>query len=134
MRNRGRKQAKIVARTMRVAAALVCAYALALTTILSSWSALGIAAPADGDNTVLCVAHPDGADGGSAPVHRHSHHMLCGQICSMAGCGADLGLTVNTIFKPIAMGLRLGRLAGQAPRTATALFLSDHWVRGPPAA
>jgi len=134
MRKRELKQAEIVTRCMRVAVALVCAYAIALTTILSSWSALAIAAPAGGDSAVICVAHPDGANDGM-PGHRHSHHMLCGQICSMAGCTADLALTVNTIFKPIAVGHLLGRLAGGSPGDTTpALFLSDHRVRGPPAA
>jgi hypothetical protein len=134
MRKKGRNQAKIVTRCMRAAAALVCAYAVALTTILSSWSALALALPASGDGAVICVAHADGANG-SAPVHRHSQHMLCSQLCSMAGCSADLALTVNTIFKPIAAGALLGRLAGSGPgEAASAVFLSDHWVRGPPAA
>src|SRR5262245_15181180 len=132
MRNKGRNQAEIVTRCMRATAALVCAYAIALTTILSSWNALALALPAGSDGAVICVAHPDGADG-SVPVHRHSHPMLCSQLCSMAGCSADLALTVNTVFKPIAVGALLGRLAaaGQG-KAAPAVFLSDHWVRGPP--
>ena len=134
MRKKGRNQAKIVTRCLRATAALVCAYAIALTTILSSWSAPALGLPAGSDGAVICVAHTDGADG-RTPVHRHSHPMLCSQLCSMAGCTADLALTVNTIFKPIPAGALLGRLTGADPgKAAPAVFLSDHWVRGPPAA
>ena len=120
-------------RWARAGAALVCAYAIALTTILSSWSALAVASPAGTDSAVMCVAHVDGV-GSSAPAHHHSHHMLCGQLCSMAGCSAAPILTDNTRLKPIATSPLLGQLAGANPgNAAPAVFLADHQVRGPPA-
>jgi hypothetical protein len=134
MCRKGPKPAEIVTRRARAVTALVCAYAVALTTVLMAWSALALASPRGGESAVICLARVDGA-GNPAPAPVHGHHLLCGPAGSMAGCGADLVLTVEAILTPIAPGLLNSRLAaGSAAAAAPAIFLSDHRARGPPGA
>jgi hypothetical protein len=134
MRKKGPKGAESVTRRVRAITALVCAYAVALTAMLSAWSVLALASAAGGEDAIICLA-VDGATGTRAPAHAHGHHMLCGPAGSMAGCGGDLVLTVNAILRPLAAALLIGRLAGSGSGDAApTVFLSDHRVRGPPAA
>jgi hypothetical protein len=134
MRKKGPKRAEIVTRRARAVTALICAYAVALTAMLSAWSVLALASAAGGEDAIVCLAAVDGA-GTRAPAHAHGHHMLCGPAGSMAGCSSDLVLTVNAILRPLAAVLLMGRLAGSgSPDAAPLVFLSDHRVRGPPAA
>src|SRR5207249_2348434 len=112
MRKKGRKQVKIAARCARAAAALICAYALALTTILSAWSGLALASPADSGSAVICAAHGDGQSV-PAPANPHRDSLLCSTFCALAGWNAHVVLAIQVGFAPIPS--EAGAITGSSP-------------------
>jgi hypothetical protein len=123
-----RKQTGLL-RLARVAVTFVCAYALALTVILSGWTANSHAAGAGfsvicSEHTVAADAPPPGGDG--------RHHALCAMLCSLQAGSLDAaplpaGIGVRRPLLLVAGGLSLIQ-----PIDPRSYFPKDHQVRGPP--
>jgi hypothetical protein len=110
---------------------LFCAYVLALTTILSAWSAHR-GAQASASLGVICSEHTAG--GGDVPAGGggHSDHQLCATLCSFLGAGMDSGVVPFAVALPW-RALQSAGAPVWAPRfEPQSVFLKDRPVRGPP--
>jgi hypothetical protein len=120
-----RKQTKL-RRLSRLAVTLVCAYALALTVILSGWTG----AAASGGLSAICSEHT--TETTVPPAGGDKHHGLCAMLCSLqaAGIAAAPAPSSIVLHRPLLVAEAAPpRIEQIDPRS---YFPKDHLVRGPP--
>jgi len=105
---------------------LVCAYALALTLIVSGWTG----AAASGSLSAICSEHTTGTD--APPAGGDKHHGLCAMLCSLQAASIGVAPAPSSIVlhRPLLVAaVGPSRIEQVDPRS---YFPKDHLVRGPP--
>jgi hypothetical protein len=123
-----RKQTKL-RRLAHVAVTLVCAYAVALTVILSGWTTNG--AMAAGGFSAICSEHTAGADAPPSGGDNH-HHGLCAMLCGWQAGNIDAAAAPSSIVLSRPLLLVAGALSAIEHLDSRSYFPKDHLVRGPP--
>lgn len=123
-----RKQTRLL-RLSRLAVTLVCAYALALTVILSGWTTNGTAAA--GGLSTICSEHASGTEVPPAGGD-DQHHGLCAMLCSLQAGSIDAAAAPSGIVLSRPLLLVASGSPRIEPIDVRSYFPKDHLVRGPP--